>query len=647
MENIDIYTEEDENIIISTIAGPVGPAGPAGPKGDRGERGERGPVGPTGSQGLTGPTGPAGKPFELEQVSSLPAVGNESKLYLVPIDYPTDQDKSGTSISIEIGDGNDGKFKTEKLDGDASQTGTPTPDAPIPVNTVTGGQTVTNAGKNLFDKSESPISVSANTSVSELPTGVRLTLGATGTFRNARYKTMVKLSVGQSITIRGTITPSGTNNGRIAIATCDVNGENRTVRQFINNSGSTTFTLTSDMTSTPFIQLYFYSNFDSNSSQSGDYIDYTNIQLELGSTATTYESYQAQVKTVNLGKNLFDVNTAVTRFENLSGTYVSDWGNYTDGIVTINKSNGQFGTCAFAGFKPTLVEGQTYTLSATVYVSGTASNSNIKFGTVPNSGTAFATPSKDAWNRVTKTFTATANDVSDSRIAIQAWSSGNTIQIKDIQLEKGSTATTYAPYFTPIELAKVGDYQDYIFNDNGTWKIHKAVGKIVLDGTNADITWNLTPQDSTYCFWYRNNTMGALDARYEKLCDKFTYSPLAFNNGAPTPSTCENQYGANILTIFKTDGTQGTTVADWKTWLGTHPTAVYYPLATPTDTTITNTTLIAQLNALQNIALKSGVNNIIVTSANLPASLEGAYSEFNSMLLYNKYIWFNGRYEQL
>ena len=482
MENIDIYTEEDENIIISTIAGPVGPQGPAGPKGDRGERGERGPVGPTGEQGLTGPAGPAGKPFELEQVSSLPVVGNESKLYLVPIDYPTDQDESGTSISIEIGDGNAGKFKTEKLDGDASQTGTPTPDAPIPVNTVTGEQTVT-------------------------------------------------------------IT-NGTDS---------------------------------------------------------------------------------QIKTVNLGKNLFTGQWS--QFDNQGGSgsvyayfKLPDDGDYTLSIKA--KNNVTATAYTFFGFTST--------------GGGTSDPRNWVF--------------KNGLSATTGQTLSVQNVLSGQKLHYVSIYSKTEERLDwfkanfDIQLERGSTATAYAPYFTPIELAKIGDYQDYIFNDNGTWKIHKAVGKVVLDGSR---NWSLSSGSGRYSFWVRNNQIPEmLDEPHIKACDNFTYSSSAFNV-APIPSLCENSIPTTPLTIFNTDGSQGTTTTDWRTWLSTHPTTVYYALATPTDTEITNTTLIAQLNALQNIALKSGVNNIIVTSANLPASLEGAYSEFNSMLLYNKYIWFNGRYEQL
>ena len=72
-------------------------------------------------------------------------------------------------------------------------------------------------------------------------------------------------------------------------------------------------------------------------------------------------------------------------------------------------------------------------------------------------------------------------------------------------LERGVVPTQFAPYFTPIELCKIGTYQDYIWNDGGTWKIHKETGKVVLKGnenwtesgyTNASI-YSVYGGDST------------------------------------------------------------------------------------------------------------------------------------------------------
>ena len=77
-----------------------------------------------------------------------------------------------------------------------------------------------------------------------------------------------------------------------------------------------------------------------------------------------------------------------------------------------------------------------------------------------------------------------------------------------------------------------------------------------------------------------------------------------------------------------------------KTWLGTHNTTVYYALATPTTTEITNEALIAQLEALLNAELYTGQNNISVTSAaNLAGPLDIAYAFFDKTNRHKVYIW--------
>lgn len=58
--------------------------------------------------------------------------------------------------------------------------------------------------------------------------------------------------------------------------------------------------------------------------------------------------------------------------------------------------------------------------------------------------------------------------------------------------------------------------------------------------------------------------------------------------------------GVQLIINFGMAGT--TTVAQFKSWLSTHNVEVYYALETPIDIEITNPTLLAQLNALEQIA---------------------------------------------
>lgn len=190
-----------------------------------------------------------------------------------------------------------------------------------------------------------------------------------------------------------------------------------------------------------------------------------------------------------------------------------------------------------------------------------------------------------------------------------------------IKVEGSDDSQEYPINLGNIWLAKIGTYRDRIYKEGGKWYVEKQVGKVVLDGANTGISWSLTATGSSYSFWYRNNTMGAKTTEHPKLCNRFTYDASPYTT-APTPSLCENQhpnYDGGYMTIFKVDSTIATTVADWETWLSTHPTTVYYALATPTTTQITDQTLIDQLEALVNVSIATGIHNIFteVASGNL------------------------------
>ena len=64
----------------------------------------------------------------------------------------------------------------------------------------------------------------------------------------------------------------------------------------------------------------------------------------------------------------------------------------------------------------------------------------------------------------------------------------------DIQLEKGTQATSYAPYFTPIELCKIVDYQDYITKSTGKNLFDKGTATTLNISIQAN---NLTTSSSS------------------------------------------------------------------------------------------------------------------------------------------------------
>ena len=214
----------------------------------------------------------------------------------------------------------------------------------------------------------------------------------------------------------------------------------------------------------------------------------------------------------------------------------------------------------------------------------------------------------------------------------------------DSQLELGSTATAYEPYqgqdyaisLGTIELAKIGNYQDRIYKSAGKWYIEKQVGKVVLSGTE---NWTLVSTAT-------NTTRFKVQGLTSDIVINETSVLLMSNYFTCYPSNERTQDKIGMTTYInqdlyiRTDVNSISTVAALKTWLGTHNTTVYYALATPTTTEITNEALIAQLEALLNAELYTGQNNISVTSAaNLAGPLDIAYAFFDKTNRHKVYIW--------
>lgn len=179
-----------------------------------------------------------------------------------------------------------------------------------------------------------------------------------------------------------------------------------------------------------------------------------------------------------------------------------------------------------------------------------------------------------------------------------------------LQIEKGSTASSYAQYFTPIELCKIGDYQDYIYNSGGDWYIHKATNKVILNGTE---NWTQTSLGIPY-------TNSITDYALSGNTPVSDYFVGDTNKATASDDLLPNHVGFNIVSttirFWVKYLDRWTTGASLATWLTTHPATVYYALRAPTDTQITNADLIAQLDTINDILVKYGYSYTV--SGNLP-----------------------------
>ena len=165
---------------------------------------------------------------------------------------------------------------------------------------------------------------------------------------------------------------------------------------------------------------------------------------------------------------------------------------------------------------------------------------------------------------------------------IQVVSGENTIIVSN---SDNTQSQSYPISLGDIELCKIGDYQDSIVKDNGKWYLNKQINKRIFNGTE---NWNYQSQ-------YPRFQLTSL-------------SPIPLNNSnlfcshyikgqtADTDYVCSLASGTGYSQFLVHDE-RFSTKATLNQWLSSNNVLLYYVLATPTTTEITDTTLIYQLEA--------------------------------------------------
>ena len=261
-----------------------------------------------------------------------------------------------------------------------------------------------------------------------------------------------------------------------------------------------------------------------------------------------------------------------------------------------------------------------------------------------------------------------------------------TVQIDNAMLESGSSVTSFEPYvggipapnpdypqpiqtvtgeqtvtinsadypisLGTIELCKLDTYQDYIWKDGNTWKVHKATSKYTFTGSEDG--------------WIKSGASTST-----MLVGAISIQPLGIlipsGSGNQLLPVCNYFKNSSVQEVgifwvynssggylqyarFGIAGTSSSTIDDFKNWLSSHNAEVRYPTTT-TDTAITNQTLIAQLEAIRTAALENGANTIsnAATGSNLAGDMEISYYGYNPTNRYDKFIWLdlNNNYEQI
>lgn len=207
--------------------------------------------------------------------------------------------------------------------------------------------------------------------------------------------------------------------------------------------------------------------------------------------------------------------------------------------------------------------------------------------------------------------------------------------------------TNYPISLGSLELCKLGTYQDYIWKDGEDWKVHKNTNRFTFEEPK---TSGLSKQTLGFVYNVDNNPLAGKYIPLVGKCSHFGVEPTG------TTWTKLNKVGMNAvgaLWFMTTDSSQGDTrtSAEFAQWLVDAGVSFVYALETPTDTTITDQTLIAQLEAIRTASLETGTNTIsnTATGTNLAGDLEIGCYGYDPLNKYDKYFWLDvdGAYESL
>lgn len=468
------------------------------------------------------------------------------------------------------------------LKGNTLQNGTPTPSSPIPINNVSGDNQVVVCGKNLFDKDTGIITPGYYGTNGNLIT-TDTTLSCQSTYIKAKPNTSYTIS----------------SNASTLYRICEYDSSKTFIKRTYNENANNSFTITTGNT-TEYIRMggTLTTALDS-------------VQIEEGNQATPYEAYNGTTYNIDLPvENLYNIAT------NTNGKVIGTDGSEVDST----------GYCIsdYIAVQPNT----TYTISR-IYENLPSSEDNMRLGLYTQNKTwiqrvnssnkpyVYTTPSNCYFIRLSYQYTITNTNV---------------------QVELGSKANTYTPYgTTPIELNKIGNYQDKIYKENGTWYLHKEIGKVVLDGTTNRFTNRYTTNTNNYYrhVWengsVKNQPSGTIANAYcNKLSPVSIGSTYGCNQGVSINDT-------NHRIIMYINDIREMTIEQANQWLETNNIIVYYLIDTPTNTEITYTPLIEQLESIKNAMSKAGTTNVNQVNNDLPFILD--LSVFNDT--------YNGRYQSV
>lgn len=182
-----------------------------------------------------------------------------------------------------------------------------------------------------------------------------------------------------------------------------------------------------------------------------------------------------------------------------------------------------------------------------------------------------------------------------------------------------------------IELCKIGTYQDYIYKSGSDWYLHKEITKLALD-ENTGMQLYTGVSDTGFTFF---KAVVPTSKNQQIMSNYFDTSLRGWNNLINGHREMIQVYTNDSL-YLKVLTTRASTLAELNTWLSTHNAICYFLLATPTDTQITDSSLIAQLEALVTDAhAYRDTTTLVSTSQQLPHIMSVEVAKNNDATITN------------
>lgn len=515
---------------------------------------------------------------------------------------------SGEGTSLTLDDTRVGKIKST-LKGNTSQDGTPTPNSPIPVNVVSGDNEINVVGKNLLD--------SKNLS--------------SATYSGISFTPVYENGLLQYINVNGTATNDASYS---AISSGKTPYANRTpiisnVTHYCSGCPS------NGSTSTYSISYYYYNDTNTylggvTDTGNGATINNANayyvasyITIKSGTTMNNvkfypmvstlsdnvYDPYNADIYNVDLPvENLFDLSNP----QSLSSADITATYDTTKNEIILNGTSSGIAYIAFN--INTIANGSVISFGGKV----DTPNSNIKIqpangGNSVGSACTFSSKLSKLENETL------SNSINRVYIIVSSGVTLNNYVIKP-SLMLGSKLKGFTSYgTTPIELCKIGNYQDYFYKDSGKWYLHKEIGKVVLNGTQSINlqsinSYNIANFIITFARDYYDTSKF-----FNMLSNRFTKQTTSIASTQTEGFSPSLNSIDHILGVFlRINSSTASTTTAMNTWLSNNNTLLYYIEETPIVTEITYQPLIDQLNLLEKAISYEGQTNILQVNNDLP-----------------------------